>query len=76
MHCYCAMFSQPSRRKPVPRATASVFFFLVPPPTGENREETMVFYVIESQRVVLRYKYFLCLMYPFVFFPKAIVYVL
>jgi A-kinase anchor protein 14 len=28
-HCYKVIFSQPSRRKPVPRATACVFFYIL-----------------------------------------------
>ena len=28
LYCYRATFSQPTRRKPVPRATASIYFYL------------------------------------------------
>ncbi|XP_003389725.1 PREDICTED: uncharacterized protein LOC100641347 [Amphimedon queenslandica] len=53
IHSFSVMFSQPSRRKPAPRATASVFFFFIV--EGEGTEtSTTVFYVVESQRVVLR----------------------
>lgn len=49
---YCVQWSIPTRRKPVPRATASVYFFLQP--QDDMHTPVLVFYVVEGQRLVHR----------------------
>lgn len=58
LHGYRVIFSQPSRRKPVPRATATVFFYVAIrscDTSHDEQEPVKIFYVVEGQRVVLRY---------------------
>jgi A-kinase anchor protein 14 len=52
-HCYKVIFSQPSRRKPVPRATACVFFYILTEGLDAGTQ-VKIFYIVEGQRVVLR----------------------
>jgi A-kinase anchor protein 14 len=49
---YRIVWSIPTRRKPVPRATASVYFTLVP--QLSESATILVFYVFEGQRLVHR----------------------
>eukprot|EP00731_Ephydatia_muelleri_P030464 Em0021g987a len=51
-HKYCVQWSIPTRRRPVPRATASVYFFLQP--QDDMHAPMLVFYVVEGQRLVHR----------------------
>jgi A-kinase anchor protein 14 len=46
------MWSVPSRRKPIPRATGSVYFTIYVHPDSD--EPVSVYYVFETQRLVHR----------------------
>ncbi|XP_064393780.1 A-kinase anchor protein 14-like [Halichondria panicea] len=51
LYCYGVKWSEPTRRKAVPKATASVYFYLL---VHSDDAPILVFYVVEGQRLVHR----------------------
>ncbi|TRZ07301.1 hypothetical protein HGM15179_019805 [Zosterops borbonicus] len=55
---YRACWGLPTRRKPVPRATASVYFVIVISKFQPDTAPVQVFYRLESSRLIRRWKWF------------------
>ncbi|CAI8040854.1 A-kinase anchor protein 14 [Geodia barretti] len=57
LHCYRVQWSEPTRCKPVPTTTASVYFFIYcqqGTQQSKHQSQVQVFYVLEGQRLVHR----------------------